>query len=128
MAGRIVLYGATGYIGGLTARAMLARGLRPVLAGRDRGRLDALAGTLSAAAGPPRRPSPAAAPGLELALGAGPHHRSQPPARSRTRLTNRADERAPSLSPWATARGSMGWLERMMLSGSTAALMRRRRW
>ena len=36
MSGRIVLYGATGYIGGLTARAMVARGVRPVLAGRDR--------------------------------------------------------------------------------------------
>jgi short subunit dehydrogenase-like uncharacterized protein len=47
MAGRIVLYGATGYTGGLTARAMVMSGLRPVLAGRDRGRLDALAGTLS---------------------------------------------------------------------------------
>jgi short subunit dehydrogenase-like uncharacterized protein len=45
--GRIVLYGATGYTGGLTARAMVARGARPVLAGRDRGRLDALAEQLS---------------------------------------------------------------------------------
>src|SRR6266851_2279171 len=51
MAGRIVLYGATGYTGGLTARAMVARGLRPVLAGRDRGRLDARAATLSQAGG-----------------------------------------------------------------------------
>jgi hypothetical protein len=32
--GRIVLFGATGFTGGLTAEAMLARGLRPVLAGR----------------------------------------------------------------------------------------------
>lgn len=31
----IVIYGATGYIGGLTARTAAARGLRPVLAGRD---------------------------------------------------------------------------------------------
>src|SRR5713101_5459171 len=51
MPGRIVLYGATGYIGGLTARAMVARGLWPVLAGRDQGRLDALAATLSQAGG-----------------------------------------------------------------------------
>src|SRR6266702_658162 len=43
MPGRIVLYGATGYIGGLIARAMVAGGARPVLAGRDQGRLDALA-------------------------------------------------------------------------------------
>ena len=47
MPGRIVLYGATGYIGGLTARAMVAGGARPVLAGRDRGRLEALAARLS---------------------------------------------------------------------------------
>jgi len=45
--GRIVLYGATGYIGGLIARAMVAGGARPVLAGRDQGRLDALAERLS---------------------------------------------------------------------------------
>jgi len=51
MPGRIVLYGATGYIGGLTARAMVAHGVRPVLAGRDQGRLDALAATLSQAGG-----------------------------------------------------------------------------
>ena len=47
MPGRIVLYGATGYTGRLTARAMVAGGARPVLAGRDRGRLDALAAQLS---------------------------------------------------------------------------------
>ena len=46
MPGRIVLYGATGYIGALTAEAMVAGGARPVLAGRDRGRLDALADRL----------------------------------------------------------------------------------
>src|SRR6266581_715547 len=51
MPGRIVLYGATGYIGGLTARAMVASGARPVLAGRDRGRLDAIAARLSQASG-----------------------------------------------------------------------------
>jgi short subunit dehydrogenase-like uncharacterized protein len=38
-----VLYGATGYTGGLTARAMVAGGSRPVLAGRHQGRLTALA-------------------------------------------------------------------------------------
>ncbi len=47
MAGRIVLYGATGYTGGLTARAMLANGLRPVLAGRDQGRLKTVADRLA---------------------------------------------------------------------------------
>ena len=49
MPGRIVLYGATGYMGGLTARAMLASGARPVLAGRDQGRLNALAAQLAQA-------------------------------------------------------------------------------
>ena len=34
MPGRIVLYGATGYTGALTAQAMVASGVRPVLAGR----------------------------------------------------------------------------------------------
>jgi short subunit dehydrogenase-like uncharacterized protein len=47
--GRIVLYGATGYIGRLTARAMVASGARPLLAGRDQVRLHALAEQLSSA-------------------------------------------------------------------------------
>ncbi|TQM02241.1 saccharopine dehydrogenase family protein [Pseudonocardia kunmingensis] len=42
MSARIVLFGATGYTGGRTAEAMVARGLRPVLAGRDPDRLRAL--------------------------------------------------------------------------------------
>jgi len=46
MPGRIVLFGATGYTGELTARALLARGHRPVLAGRGRERLAALAADL----------------------------------------------------------------------------------
>ena len=46
---KIVLYGATGYTGGLTARAMVASGSRPVLAGRHQGRLTALAEQLSRA-------------------------------------------------------------------------------
>jgi short subunit dehydrogenase-like uncharacterized protein len=49
MPGRIVLYGATGYTGALTARAMVAAGARPVLAGRDQSRLSALAARLSRA-------------------------------------------------------------------------------
>jgi short subunit dehydrogenase-like uncharacterized protein len=43
MAGRIVLFGATGYTGDLTARALVARGAKPVLAARNRERLEALA-------------------------------------------------------------------------------------
>jgi short subunit dehydrogenase-like uncharacterized protein len=46
VAGRIVLFGATGYTGRLTAEAMVERGLRPVLAARSRDKLDALAGEL----------------------------------------------------------------------------------
>jgi short subunit dehydrogenase-like uncharacterized protein len=49
MPGRIVLYGATGYTGELTARAMIASGARPVLAGRDQGRLNAVAARLAQA-------------------------------------------------------------------------------
>ena len=46
MSGRIVLFGATGYTGDLTARALVDRGVRPVLAARSRERLDALAAEL----------------------------------------------------------------------------------
>jgi short subunit dehydrogenase-like uncharacterized protein len=53
MPGRIVLYGDTGYTGRLTAQAMVARGARPVLAGRDAGRLNALSARLSGAVGGP---------------------------------------------------------------------------
>ncbi len=49
--GRIVLFGATGYTGDLTARALVAAGVRPVLAGRDAGRLRALAASLASDAG-----------------------------------------------------------------------------
>src|SRR5271155_794331 len=49
MPGRIVLYGATGYTGALTAQAMVASGAHPVLAGRDQSRLSALAARLSQA-------------------------------------------------------------------------------
>lgn len=44
--GRIVVFGATGYTGRRTAQALVDRGLRPVLAARDSGRLEKLAGTL----------------------------------------------------------------------------------
>jgi short subunit dehydrogenase-like uncharacterized protein len=46
VSGRIVLFGATGYTGDLTARALVDRGVRPVLAARNRERLDALAAEL----------------------------------------------------------------------------------
>jgi short subunit dehydrogenase-like uncharacterized protein len=46
MPGRIVLFGATGYTGRLTADALVARGARPVLAGRNREQVEALAGDL----------------------------------------------------------------------------------
>ena len=51
MVARIVLLGATGHTGGLVAAALTARGARPVLAGRDRDRLTALAARLGGAAG-----------------------------------------------------------------------------
>ncbi len=43
MAGRIVVFGATGYTGARTARALVAQGARPVLAGRNAEALAALA-------------------------------------------------------------------------------------
>lgn len=43
MSGRIVLLGATGHTGRLTAEQLVARGLRPVLAGRRRAPLEELA-------------------------------------------------------------------------------------
>ncbi|WP_329245655.1 saccharopine dehydrogenase NADP-binding domain-containing protein [Actinoallomurus sp. NBC_01490] len=46
MAGRIVVFGATGYTGALTARALVAQGARPVLAGRNRTALAELADEL----------------------------------------------------------------------------------
>jgi short subunit dehydrogenase-like uncharacterized protein len=46
VSGRIVLFGATGYTGELTARALVDRGAEPVLAGRDATRLAALASEL----------------------------------------------------------------------------------
>src|SRR3954468_3869702 len=46
MSGRIVLFGATGYTGELTARALVDRGARPVLAARSAERLETLAADL----------------------------------------------------------------------------------
>jgi short subunit dehydrogenase-like uncharacterized protein len=44
--GRIVVFGATGYTGRLTAEALVARGERPLLAGRNAERLTELSGEL----------------------------------------------------------------------------------
>jgi len=44
--GRVVLFGATGYTGELTARAMVKRGMKPVLAARRRDAVEALAAEL----------------------------------------------------------------------------------
>jgi short subunit dehydrogenase-like uncharacterized protein len=46
MPGRIVLFGATGYTGRLTAEALVRRGVQPVLAGRNPNRLMELADQL----------------------------------------------------------------------------------
>jgi short subunit dehydrogenase-like uncharacterized protein len=46
MSARIVLFGATGYTGARTAEALVERGGRPLLAGRDPARLSALADRL----------------------------------------------------------------------------------
>jgi short subunit dehydrogenase-like uncharacterized protein len=46
MAGRTVLFGATGYTGRLAAEAMVELGMRPVLAARGRERLEAMAAEL----------------------------------------------------------------------------------
>src|SRR4051794_662235 len=49
---RIVLFGATGYTGRLTAESLVGAGARPVLAGRNRGRLRELAEQLVRAGEP----------------------------------------------------------------------------
>ena len=46
MAGRIVVFGATGYTGRLVAEALVERGSKPVLAARSRDKLEALADEL----------------------------------------------------------------------------------
>lgn len=47
MTGRWMLYGANGYTGELIARAAVARGMRPVLAGRSKQKIEKLAAELS---------------------------------------------------------------------------------
>jgi short subunit dehydrogenase-like uncharacterized protein len=49
MADPLLIYGATGYTGRLIVRAAAARGLRPILAGRSRDKLAALADSLGLA-------------------------------------------------------------------------------
>jgi NAD(P)-dependent dehydrogenase (short-subunit alcohol dehydrogenase family) len=49
VSGRVVLFGATGYTGKLTAKAMAARGMRPILAGRRRAALESLSDELCGA-------------------------------------------------------------------------------
>jgi short subunit dehydrogenase-like uncharacterized protein len=46
MSSSFLLYGANGYTGGLVARLAVERGLRPVLAGRDRAKIEPLAAEL----------------------------------------------------------------------------------
>lgn len=43
MGGDILIYGANGYTGRLVVERALARGLRPILAGRNRQAVEALA-------------------------------------------------------------------------------------
>jgi len=97
MSARIVLFGATGYTGDLTARALVARGARPVLAARNAERLSALAvelGGLETAVADVSRPDSVralveagdvlvstvgpfsrwGAPAVEAAIGAGAHY------------------------------------------------------
>jgi len=64
MAGRIVVFGATGYTGRLVSEALVERGQRPTLAGRDAGRLRVLAeelGGLETAVADVARPESVAA-------------------------------------------------------------------
>ena len=71
MAGRIVLFGATGYTGRLTAEAMVERGLRPVLAARSRSKLEEMAEELGgrALAAAAAEPAPGGLRGpLEIAV------------------------------------------------------------
>lgn len=79
-----LLYGATGYTGGLLAEACLERGLAPMLCGRNRDQLRALAQRLGL---PYRVASLEDSAGLDRALSgmrvvlhaAGPFERTAPP-------------------------------------------------
>ena len=84
--GRVVLFGAMGYTGELAARSMAARGLRPVLAGRSREKLEALAaelgglGTAVADAGRPETVRALVSHGDVLVTTVGPMARFGAPA------------------------------------------------
>jgi short subunit dehydrogenase-like uncharacterized protein len=87
MAGRIVLFGATGYTGRLTAEAMVERGLTPLLAARSQDKLDRLAeelgGNLETASADVSDPPTVAAlvePGDVLVTTVGPFVRFGQPA------------------------------------------------
>jgi short subunit dehydrogenase-like uncharacterized protein len=81
MAGKVVLFGATGYTGSLVARTLVARGERPLLLGRDLARLRALAEELGglewarAEIGAPDTIRSALAPGDALISTVGPYTR-----------------------------------------------------
>jgi short subunit dehydrogenase-like uncharacterized protein len=87
MAGRIVVFGATGYTGRLTAEALIARGIRPVLAARDPVKLgklaDELGGDLETHVADVSRPASVASlveEGDVLLTTVGPFHRWGDPA------------------------------------------------
>lgn len=82
--GRIVIFGATGYTGHLAARALVADGARPVLAGRDAPRLGRLAVELGGPDGP-----------LEQAVADAEDHRSV------AALVGRGDVLVTTVGPFA---------------------------
>lgn len=90
---RIILLGATGYTGGLVAQELVDQGARPVLAGRDAGRLQDLATQLGgletavADAGDPDSLQPLMGPGDVVISTVGPferfgHHVAETAARA----------------------------------------------
>jgi short subunit dehydrogenase-like uncharacterized protein len=96
VSGRIVVFGATGYTGRLTAEALVARGERPVLAGRNAQRLTVLSaelgGDLDTVVADAVRPESVAAvvgPGDVLVTTVGPFVRWGEPA-VEAAISNRA--------------------------------------
>lgn len=71
MSARIVLFGSTGFTGELTARALIARGARPLLVGRDASRVGALAAELDADCAVADAAAPGAASELAALLSPG---------------------------------------------------------
>ncbi len=68
---RIVLFGATGFTGELTARALAARGATPLLVGRSAGRVEALASELGFESATADATAPDASAQIAALLGAG---------------------------------------------------------